>query len=139
MLTRRQWLQRTSAGTSLLALGTGVPRVFAQTAPQLDRQRDTILVVVELTGGNDGLNTVIQFADDLYHRARPRLRIPPTAVVKLSDTIGLNPSLRGFESFWKQGQLAVVQGIGYPNPDRSHFESMVIVHSIHFRPIRTCP
>ena len=126
MLTRRQWLHRTCAGTSLLALGTGVPRVFAQTTAQLDRQRDTILVVVEMTGGNDGLNTVVPFADDHYHRARPRLRIQPNAAIKLSDTIGLNPSLRGFESFWKQGQLAVVQGIGYPNPDRSHFESMEI-------------
>ena len=126
MLTRREWLQRTVGGTSLLALGTGVPRIFAQTAAAVDRQRDTILVVVELTGGNDGLNTVVPFDNDHYHRARPRLRVPASSVVKLSDTIGLHPSLRPFESFWKQGQLAVVQGIGYPNPDRSHFESMEI-------------
>lgn len=129
MLTRRDWLKGSSASAALLALGTRVPQVFAQTAPKLDRERDTILVIVEMTGGNDGLNTVVPFADDHYHRARPQLRLQPNSVIKLTDKIGLHQSLQPLESFWKQGQLAVVQGIGYPNPDRSHFESMEIWHT----------
>src|SRR5207237_8897246 len=82
-------------------------------------------VVIELTGGNDGLNTVIPYADDLYHKARPTLRQTKDQVIKVNDDIGLHPALRSLDL----GQLAIVQGVGYPNPDRSHFESMDIWQS----------
>src|SRR5207253_123921 len=82
--------------------------------------------VIELTGGNDGLNTVIPHADDLYHKARPTLRFKKEEVVKVSDAIGLHPALRPLDSLLQKSQLAIVQGVGYPNPDRSHFESMDI-------------
>jgi uncharacterized protein (DUF1501 family) len=79
-----------------------------------------------MTGGNDGLNTVIPYGDDLYHKARPTLRYTKNQVVKVDDLIGLNPGLAQLGGLLGMGQLAVVQGVGYPNPNRSHFESMDI-------------
>jgi uncharacterized protein (DUF1501 family) len=131
MFTRRQMLTRTLQGSSLLALGTAVPEFIAGTARAADptKARDTVLVVVEMAGGNDGLNTVIPYADDLYQKARPTLRFSKEQVVKLDDHVGLHPAMRPFERLFKDGHLAVVQGVGYPNPDRSHFESMDVWHS----------
>ena len=97
MLTRRQILTRTLKGSSLLALGTVVPQFVVNTARAAETGKDTILVVLEMTGGNDGLNTVIPYADDLYHKARPTLRLTKDQVVKLNDHIGLNPAMRGFD------------------------------------------
>src|SRR5262249_13746118 len=91
--------------------------------------KDNILVVVELTGGNDGINTVIPYADDLYHKVRPTLRQTREAVIRLDDHVGLHPALAALRPMWDAGQLAVVQGVGYPNPDRSHFEAMDIWQS----------
>ena len=83
-------------------------------------------MVLEMTGGNDGLNTVIPYADDLYHKARPTLRQTKEVVIRLDDHVGLNSSMQGFRQLWEKGELAVVQGVGYPNPERSHFEAMDI-------------
>ena len=124
MLTRRRFLERTLKGSSLVALGPTVPGFLAATARAAEPGKDTILVVVEMTGGNDGLNTVVPYADDLYHAARPTLRLTHEQVVRVDDHVGLNPGLRGLEKLLSDGQLAIVQGVGYPNPDRSHFESM---------------
>jgi uncharacterized protein (DUF1501 family) len=129
MLNRRQFLGRTLAGSSLLALGATVPGFLARTAFAAESGKDTILVVIEMTGGNDGLNMVIPYADDLYHKARPTLHWTKEQVVKVDDYIGLNPGMRSFEKGIKEGQVAIVQGVGYPNPDRSHFESMDVWHS----------
>jgi uncharacterized protein (DUF1501 family) len=85
-----------------------------------------ILVVLQLAGGNDGLNTVVPFADDEYHRARPRLGLSPGSILKFNDYAGLNGRLTGFKSLFDEGRLAVVQGVGYPNPNRSHFRSTEI-------------
>src|SRR6266576_6363961 len=84
---------------------------------------DTILVVLQLAGGNDGLNSVVPFVDDAYHRVRPKLALPPDKILKLDSEIGLNPRLTGLKSLYDSGQLAIVQGVGYPNPNRSHFRS----------------
>src|SRR5947209_1090630 len=129
MLDRRQFLTRTLQGTSLLAAGTVVPQFLANTALAAEAGKDTVLVVVEMAGGNDGLNTVIPYADDLYHKFRPTLRFTKDQVVRLDDRVGLHPGMRSFQQLWQQGQLAVVLGVGYPNPDRSHFESMDIWQS----------
>src|SRR6266851_5460793 len=129
MLTRRHFLARTLQGSSLLALGTTVPGFLANTACAAEAGKDTVLVVIELTGGNDGLNTVIPHGDDLYHKGRPTLRFKKEEVVRISDTIGLHPALRPMDGLLQKGQVAVVQGVGYPNPDRSHFESMDIWQS----------
>ena len=129
MFTRRQFLTRALQGSSLVALGSVVPQFVARTARAAAPGKDTILVVLEMSGGNDGLNTVIPYADDLYHKARPTLRQTKDVVLRLDDHVGLHPGMTGLWPLWEQGQLAVVQGVGYPNPDRSHFEAMDIWQS----------
>ena len=86
----------------------------------------TILVVLQMAGGNDGLNTVVPFADDAYHIARPRLALAPDKILKLDSYAGLNGKLTGLKSLYDEGHLAVVQGVGYPNPNRSHFRATEI-------------
>lgn len=124
MFTRRQFLIRTLQGSSLVALGSAVPQFVARTAQAAVPGKDNILVVLEMSGGNDGLNTVIPYADDLYHKARPTLRQTKEVVIRLDDHVGLHSGMQGFRPLWEQGQLAVMQGVGYPNPERSHFEAM---------------
>ncbi len=116
-------------GSSLVALHAMVPGFVARTAHAAAAGKDNVLVVLEMTGGNDGLNTVIPYADDLYHKARPTLRQTRDEVIRLDDHVGLNSAMRGFRTMWDAGHLAVVQGVGYPNPQRSHFESMDIWQS----------
>jgi uncharacterized protein (DUF1501 family) len=129
MLSRRHFLTQTLRGSSLVALGTVVPGFVSRTAQAAAPGKDNILVVLEMTGGNDGLNTVIPYADDLYHKARPTLRQTKDVVIRLDDHVGLNSGMLGFRGMWEKGQLAVVQGVGYPNPERSHFEAMDIWQS----------
>jgi uncharacterized protein (DUF1501 family) len=129
MFTRRQFLTQTLRASSLVALGSAVPQFVARTAQAAAPGKDNILVVLEMTGGNDGLNTVIPYADDLYHKARPTLRQTRETVIRLDDHVGLHPGMQGLRPMWEAGQLAVVQGVGYPNPDRSHFEAMDIWQS----------
>src|SRR5262249_1186457 len=111
-------------GSSLLALSAVVPQFVARTAQAAAPGKDNILVVVEMTGGNDGLNTVIPYADDVYHKARPTLRQTKDLVIRLDDHVGLHSGMQGLRPLWEQGQLAVVQGVGYPNPERSRCEGM---------------
>jgi uncharacterized protein (DUF1501 family) len=127
MLTRRSFLK----SSSMIALGAGVPSFLSKTAaqaPLADRPgaRDTILVVVQLTGGNDGLNTVIPFADPEYARLRPTLRQPTAQIRRINDQMGLHPSLNGLADLLQDQSLCIVQGVGYPNPSQSHFRSMDI-------------
>lgn len=82
--------------------------------------------MVQMSGGNDGLNTVIPYADPAYLKLRPSIGIKPDAVVKLNDKFGLNPNLGPLEQLYKDGHMAIVQGVGYPNPNRSHFRSLEI-------------
>ncbi len=89
------------------------------------------LVVIQLSGGNDGLNTVIPYDDDHYGRARPTLRLTAERVEKLEAGLGLHPSLKGFANLLRDGRGAIVQGVGYPQPNRSHFESMDLWHTAH--------
>jgi len=129
MFNRRQFLTHTLKGSSLVALNAMVPQFVSRTAQAAAPGKDNILVVLEMTGGNDGLNTVIPYADDLYHKARPTLRQTKDVVIRLDDHVGLHSGMQGFRTMWQQGQLAVVQGVGYPNPERSHFEAMDIWQS----------
>ncbi len=128
MHNRRDFLSRTLGGSSLLAVGSVVPGFVARTAAAADdakaKSKDTILVVVELSGGNDGLNTVIPYGDDLYHKARPTLALRKKQVLALDDFHGLHPRMGELKKMYDDKSLAVVQGVGYPNPDRSHFESL---------------
>src|SRR5205823_14553332 len=90
------------------------------------KPNDHVLVVVQLLGGNDGLNTGVPFGLDGYARGRRALRLPAGQVHKITKEIGLHPAMGGMAKLVEDGRLAVVQGVGYPNPDRSHFRSMEI-------------
>ena len=138
MSTRRVFLQR---GLALLAATPTVPAFLDQTVMAIANPLDMpltqrpsgkdgkVLVVVQLAGGNDGLNTVVPFADDNYHRARPGIRHDPQTLHRLNDATGLHPNLRPLLDLYERGDMSVVQGVGYPNPDRSHFRAMDIWHS----------
>jgi uncharacterized protein (DUF1501 family) len=126
-MNRRDFLK---AG-SLISLGLSVPTFLNRTAAfaadaKTPGAKDTILVVVQLTGGNDGLNTVIPFKDEEYAKIRPTLKQPTDQVKKLTADIALHPSMGELAKVFESGELCVVQGVGYPNPDQSHFRSMDI-------------
>ncbi len=130
-ITRRGFLGQGAAGLSFVSLGGSMPGLFARAAEasrQADRN-DNVLVVIELAGGNDGLNTVVPFEDALYYKNRRRLGLPKKEVIRLSDLVGLHPKMGPMAESFKQGELAIVQGVGYPSPDRSHFRSMEIWHT----------
>jgi len=88
-----------------------------------------VLVILQLSGGNDGLNTVIPYRNDLYYKARPRLGIEKSKALLLTDEAGLHPALTGFKDLFDDGSLGILNNVGYPNPDRSHFRSMDIWHT----------
>ena len=122
---RRQFLKR----SALISLSPLVPAFLARSVAAADvRPDDRTLVVIQLDGGNDGLNTVVPFADELYAKYRKELRIGAKDVLKLDDSVGLHPQMKPAAELFEAGRLAVVQGVGYPNPNRSHFESMAIWH-----------
>ncbi len=135
-MTRRGFLGHGAAGLSFVSLGGAMPGLFARAAEasRLADSNDHVLVVVELAGGNDGLNTVVPFEDALYYKNRRRLGLPKKDVLKLSDLVGLHPKMGPMAELFKQGELAVVQGVGYPKPDRSHFRSMEIWHTASVEP-----
>ena len=99
----------------------------ADSATQIVTGKDgTILVVLQMAGGNDGINTVVPYANDYYRQARPRIGLTRRKVLKLNGEIGFHGALTGFKDLYDAGNLAVVQGVGYPNPNRSHFRSTEI-------------
>jgi uncharacterized protein (DUF1501 family) len=139
--TRRDFLRLGLGGSTLLACGSTVPTFLATTANTLAADparaaKGRILVVVQLDGGNDGLNTVAPYADDDYRKHRPRLHLNARAVARIDDHIGFHPALSAFANLLTSRQLAVIQSVGYPNPNRSHFESMAIWHTAQTTPRR---
>jgi uncharacterized protein (DUF1501 family) len=124
-LSRREFM-----GVAIGAAAPGIFRSTALAAPGSDQPggKQTILVVVQLSGGNDGLNTVIPFRDPAYLAARPVLKPDAGMVKKINEDLAFHPSGTGFAKMLEHGQLAVLQGVGYPQPNRSHFESMDIWH-----------
>ena len=96
-----------------------------------------ILVVVTLYGGNDGLNTVVPFQDPIYNSLRPQLAYKESEVIPIGQGLALNGSMTGFKSIWDRGQLAIVRGVGYPDPDRSHFSSMAIWQSASLSAVKS--
>ena len=125
--TRRRFLAQTAGQTAALGFAAGAPLPLLASA--LLAKTERILIVLELQGGNDGLNTVVPASDPLYRRFRPELAVRPTDVLPIADGMGFHPALNGFAKLLEAGQLAVVQGVGYPEPNRSHFESMDIWHT----------
>jgi uncharacterized protein (DUF1501 family) len=139
MMTRREFLNK---GLTIVAAGATAPMFLTRTALALNNPWDQaltasapgrsdgpILVVVQMGGGNDGLNTVVPFAHDEYYRARSRLAIPRQGLLRVTDEVGFHPGLKALKALYDDGRLAVVQGVGYPNPNRSHFRSMEIWHT----------
>lgn len=122
-MDRRKFLKQSSLASSLFFVPSFV-RAFEEVASsKLGYKR---LVIIQLSGGNDGLNTIIPYTNDLYYKARPTLAIPKKDIIKLTDEIGLNPSLEPLKWLYDKGYLSIINNVGYPNPVRSHFRSMDI-------------
>lgn len=138
-MTRREFIQK---GLTIVAVGATAPSFLTRTALAMNNPWDVaqvasrpgvpddhILVVVQMGGGNDGLNTVVPFADEAYYRARPRLAVPREQVIRVTDQLGFHPRMTKFKELYDRGAAAVILGVGYPNPSRSHFKSMEIWHT----------
>lgn len=133
MTSRRELLKVSLGALPVISLGGTIPAFvarMAQAAPATNPSvaNDNILVVLQLSGGNDGLNTVVPVGNDAYRKARPTLALKDR-LLKLDDRFALNPGLTGFHALYQSGQLAIVHGCGYPQPNRSHFQSMAIWHT----------
>ncbi len=138
--TRREFIQR---GLTLVSAAVTVPSFIDSTvwamADPLDTKRTQqdsgkdgkILVVVQLSGGNDGLNTIVPYADDTYHRMRPAIGKKENEVLKINNYLGFHNNLASLKELYDDGMMSIIQGVGYPNPNRSHFRSMDIWHSAH--------
>ena len=134
--SRRDFLARGLYG---IGIGATLPLVLSRTSAALaaeallgtsvEKHPERILVVIELSGGNDGLNTVVPYADPAYYRARPKLAVRERDVIKADHGFGFHPSMVGFERLYKDGMLAVVHGCGYDHPSLSHFSSMGFWHT----------
>jgi uncharacterized protein (DUF1501 family) len=134
--SRREFLVRGLYG---VGVGATLPMVLSRTSAALaaqaldgtsmERHPERILVVVELSGGNDGLNTVVPYGDPAYYKARPKLGIKERDVIKAAEGFGFHPSMVGFERLYKDGMLGVIHGCGYDHPSLSHFSSMGFWHT----------
>lgn len=132
---RRDFLR---SGLYGMGVSVGLPALFrhvssVQAAEALEgkpeKHPDRILIVLELSGGNDGLNTIIPVENDAYYKARPKISIPKSAALKLNDQFSIHPACTGLQSLFRDGKLAVVHGCGYPSPNLSHFTSMEWWHT----------
>ena len=128
---RREFLKL--FGTAgVISLGTNPAQFLAREADVEANSPPTVgrlLVLIKIAGGNDGLNTLIPYGDSSYYKARPGIGIPKNQVLRINDYIGLHPRLAGLKELYDEGNLAIVQGVGYPQTDRSHFRSMDIWQS----------
>ncbi|MGH7746300.1 MAG: DUF1501 domain-containing protein, partial [Candidatus Dormibacteria bacterium] len=126
MLTRRDFL---ASGLLSTAVGITVPAVLAKgvlAATNDGIHNDRVLVVLQLGGGNDGLNTVVPYADPAYASARPTIGISADKVLRINDQVGLNPVMPQIKALYDAGQVAIVQGVGYDQPTYSHFEGLYV-------------
>ena len=130
--TRRDFLKATLGASTLLSFASAAPNFLARSvmaASSRRKERDTVLVVVQLTGGNDGLNTLVPYNDDEYGRNRSTLRLPTKELHKINSAMGFHPRMGAFARLYKEGYLSIIQGVGNPNSDRSHEGAMRIGHT----------
>lgn len=120
MISRRKFIQRSALATA----GTMLIPQFLKALEKPFTEGDKILIVLQLSGGNDGLNTIIPFRNDIYFQSRPKIALKPENILKVSDELGFNSSLEKLRSIYDQGYMGIINNVGYPNPDRSHFRSM---------------
>jgi uncharacterized protein (DUF1501 family) len=127
-LPRRDFLKISAVAAYTMS---GMPGFLARAAAQASKQAgaDKTLVVIQLTGGNDGLNTLIPYSNGAYYASRPNIAVPKNEVLSLSKDLGMHPALKPLMGLWDAGQLAWMENVGYPNPTRSHFASMAIWHT----------
>ncbi len=122
--TRREFLSTGARGIGLLAYSQYAPS-FLNAAPAPEKDR-SIFVLIQLAGGNDGLNTLAPFEDDRYYRLRPRLALKKSEIIGIADNLGFHPACRELATLYGDGKLGIIQNVGYPNPNRSHFRSSEI-------------
>ncbi|WP_291912890.1 DUF1501 domain-containing protein [Chitinophaga sp. CB10] len=126
IINRRRFLQVGSLASAAMMM----PKFLkALERGELVPPGNKVLVIVQLSGGNDGLNTIIPYRNDIYYKERPALGIRRDKALSLTDELGIHPSLAGLKALYDEGSLAVLNNVGYPNPDRSHFRSMDIWHT----------
>lgn len=127
--TRREFLKTSGKGIGLLAFSNVAPAFVTQSlragTPRPEKDR-SILVLVQLAGGNDGLNTVIPWSDDRYYKLRPKISLREKDLLKISTDAAFHSACKGMHRLFEEGKLGIIQGVGYPNPNRSHFRSMEI-------------
>ena len=129
MMNRRQMLTHLASMTGAGLVAGAIPSLFQQALAADAAVNDRILVIFEMSGGNDGLNTIVPYADDAYYKLRPTIGIKQKQLLKLDEHFGFNPGLLGFQHLWQDGKLAIVHGAGYAQPSFSHFTSMAYWHT----------
>src|SRR6201985_2473549 len=125
-IKRKEFIRLGSLATASMML----PKFMkAMERPSMLPPGNKVLVVLQMSGGNDGLNTVIPVRNDIYYSSRPKLGITKDKALLLTDEVGINPALPSFKDLFDDGSLSILNAVGYPNPDRSHFRSMDIWQS----------
>ena len=126
-MKRRNFLKASALASTSIFVPTFLQGLSAK--PLLRTRSGKILVVIQLSGGNDGLNTVVPYQNDIYYQKRPKLALPQNEVLQLTDELGFHPKMKGLRTLYDEGLLSIINSVGYPNPDRSHFRSMDIWHT----------
>lgn len=126
MQSRRAFIKKSAFATVGGMMIPNFLKAFEMQNLGQSQTTDKILVVIQLSGGNDGLNTVVPYRNDIYYKSRPSIAIPSEKVLKLNDEVGLNPAMESLRALYDDGLVSVINNVGYPNPDRSHFRSMDI-------------
>lgn len=129
MNTRREFIKKSAFATAGSMMIPNFLKAYETQQMGFVQNTDKTLVIIQLSGGNDGLNTVVPYRNDLYYKARPSIGIKQDKVLKLNDEIGLNPSMGALRELYDNGLVSIINNVGYPNPDRSHFRSMDIWHT----------
>ncbi|MFT6322253.1 MAG: hypothetical protein ACJAT4_003188 [Granulosicoccus sp.] len=126
-MKRRNFIKASAIASSSVMIPQFLKGVNAENLASSRQGKN--LVVIQFSGGNDGLNTIIPYQDDLYYKNRPSLGIKANEVLKVSDSLGFNPAMESLRSLYDEGLMSIINSVGYPNPDRSHFRSMDIWHT----------
>lgn len=126
MTSRRAFIKKSAFATVGGMIIPNFLKAFEMQNLGQSQTTDKILVVIQLSGGNDGLNTIVPYRNDIYYKSRPSIAIPSEKVLKLNDEVGFNPAMESLRGLYDIGQMSIISNVGYPNPDRSHFRSMDI-------------
>lgn len=126
MTSRRAFIKKSAFATIGGMMIPNFLKAFEMQQLGQSQITDKILVVIQLSGGNDGLNTIVPYRNDIYYKSRPSIAIQSEKVLKLNDEVGLNPAMESLRALYDNGQMSIINNVGYPNPDRSHFRSMDI-------------